>query len=255
MNALTWLQTRIKQTAVTAGELLFPPACAVCGETVESSASNAPLFCLACRHDLWPGTGSFCPRCAMPCPDLPNPTGTCPECRERKPAFDAARTIGVYQLAIREAVLRIKHAAFEPLAIQLGKLLAERIRRECFSPAPDVIVPVPMHWLKRLWRGTSAAETLAQSLSSELRLPCLTDVVRCQRLLKKQSLLPAGQRYENVRGAYGIGWGFDLRGANVLLVDDVITTGSTCHVIARELKQAGAAHVYVAAVARTTAVF
>lgn len=255
MNTLAWLQTFITRTAVTAGELLFPPACAVCGEAVEAATGNAPLFCLACRHELWPGTGTFCPQCAKPYPDLPNPAGTCASCRDENYAFDAARTIGVYELTIRDAVLRIKHAAFEPLAIQLGKLLAERIRSECFSPTPEVVVPVPMHWLKRLWRGTSAAETLAQAVASELRLPCVTDLVRCKRLLKKQSLMPAGQRYENVRGAYGVGWGFELRGASVLLVDDVITTGTTCHVIARELKKAGAAHVYAAAVARTTGMF
>lgn len=250
MRTLHWLQSRFSRVAVTAGELLFPPACLLCGEEVDSSLG--PLLCAVCQESLWPREEAFCPKCALPYPDLPNATGDCAACRESKPHFDAARTLGVYQLAVRQAVLRIKHAAFEPLAIQLGKLLAERLRQEYFAPQPEVVAPVPMHWLKRLWRGTSAAEIIAHSLANELKLPCITDLIRCKKFRAKQSNLPVGQRWDNVRGAYAVGWGFDLKGARVLLVDDVITTGATCSAIARELKLAGAASVYATAIARTT---
>lgn len=250
MKTFAWLQNRLTRTAVTAGELLFPPACSLCGDEVDSTTGS--LLCLVCRDSIWPQTGSFCPKCALPYPDLPNPTGDCAQCRERKPHFDAARTLGVYQLAVRQSVLRIKHSAFEPLAMQLGKLLAERLQREYFEPPPEIVAPVPMHWLKRLWRGTSAAELVAQMIARELRLPCITDLIRCKKFRAKQSNLPAGQRWDNVRGAYAVGWGFDLRGARVLLVDDVITTGATCSAIARELKRAGCASVYATAIARTT---
>ena len=252
MKALAWLQSRCAQTAIAAGGLLFPPACALCGDEVLVESNREALLCLACRHRLWPGDGSFCPKCALPYPDLPNPTGDCADCRENKPHFDAARTLGVYGAAIRQAVLRVKHSAFEPLAMQLGKLLADRLQSDLFSPPPEVVAPVPMHWLKRLWRGTSAAELIAQAAARELGLPCIPDLVRCLKFRAKQSHLTANQRWDNVRGAYAVGWGFDLRGAKILLVDDVITTGATCSAIARELKQAGAARVYAAAVARTT---
>jgi ComF family protein len=251
LHALNWLRHRFKQSAVTAGEILFPPACAICEETVERPVSNAPLFCESCQHEL-SAVGTFCPRCAMPTPDLPNPSGDCPVCRAEKFAFDGARTLGVYEFARRQAVLRIKHSAFEPLAIQLGKLLAERLRAEPFALPPTVVIPVPMHFLRRIWRGTSAADTMAQTIAREFGLPCITDMVRCKRMLKKQSSLPATERWNNVRGAFGVGWGFDLREARVLIVDDVVTTGSTCHSIARELKKAGVPQVYVAAIARAT---
>lgn len=251
MNALAWLRTRLTKSATTAAELLFPAACTFCGESVEGH-DKAPLICLACRRNLLPQTNSFCPKCALPYPELENPTGDCAACRESKLHFDAARTLGVYQLEVRQAVLRIKHAAFEPLAMQLGGLLAERLQSNFFTPPPDVVAPVPMHWLKRVWNRTSAAELLAVAVARELKLPCLTDVVRCKRYTQKQSQLPASQRWDNVREAFAVGWGFDLKGARVLLVDDVITTGSTCSAIARELKRAGAANVYAAAVARTT---
>lgn len=251
LHALTWLRRRFTQSAIAAGELLFPPACAVCEVTVEREVSDAPLFCEACRKDLW-GGGTFCPRCALPVPDLPNPSGDCPVCRTEKFAFDGVRTLGVYERARREAILRIKHPGYEPLAIQLGKLLAERLRAEPFPTAPTAVIPVPMHFLRRIWRGTSDSETMALTIGSELDLPCITDMIRCKRMLKKQSSLPATERRNNVRDAFGVGWGFDLREARVLIVDDVVTTGLTCHSIAKELKKAGVPQVYVAAIARAT---
>lgn len=251
MNTLSWLRTRLTRSAVSAAELLFPAACTFCGELVEDDV-GASLLCHTCRRNLLPETNSFCPKCALPYPELANLTGDCAACRESKPHFDAARTLGVYQLEVRQAVLRIKHAAFEPLAMQLGGLLAERLRSNYFTPPPDIVAPVPMHWLKRVWNRTSAAELLAQAVARELKLPCLTDVVRCKQYTQKQSHLPASQRWDNVREAFAVGWGFDLKGAKILLVDDVITTGSTCSAIARELKRAGATNVYAAAIARTT---
>jgi predicted amidophosphoribosyltransferase len=246
-RALTWLRTSLARGATAAGDLLFPPACAICGDEV---APDRPLFCSACLVDLWPGDKNFCPRCAKAYPDLPNPEGTCAQCREDKPVFVAARTLGVYAHSIEQIVLRTKHRAFEPLAMQAGRLLAERIEAAPFDPKPDLVAPVPMYWLKRLWRGTSAADSLAHAIGQQLQIPCITDLVRCVRWTDKQSSLPASKRDENVRGAYGIGWGFDIRGTSVLIVDDVVTTGSTCNAVARELKRAGAERVYVASVAR-----
>jgi ComF family protein len=246
-NALAWLRTNVARGASAAGDLLFPPACSICGDEV---ALDRPLFCSACLVDLWPGDKNFCPRCAMPYPDLPNPDGTCAQCRDDKPVFVEARALGVYQHAIQQIVLRIKHWAHEPLALQAGRLLAERIEAAPFDPKPDLVVPVPMYWLERWWRATSAADSLAQAIGAQLKIPCIPDLIRCRRWTKKQHLLSATERVENVRGAYAIGWGFDIRGTSVLIVDDVVTTGSTCNAVARELKRAGAERVYVASVAR-----
>ncbi|WP_425618383.1 ComF family protein [Anatilimnocola sp. NA78] len=253
MNTTHWLQAKLIRSASLASELLFPSACAACGDLCETSQLplRSRLLCGTCEQQLWPRAGNFCPRCAMPYPDLPNPEGTCVTCRERKPAYDATRTLGIYEGMLRQAVLRMKHRAYELLAKQVGELLAERVREMPFTPAPSVVVPVPMHWLKRLWRGTNAAESLASSFAAALKVPLVSDLVRCKKWLAKQHHLPPSQRFDNVRHAYALGWGFDVRGANVLLVDDVVTTGATTHAIARVLKKAGAERVYVAAVARS----
>ena len=138
------------------------------------------------------------------------------------------------------------------VAMALGKRLASLVRERSFSELPEIVIPIPMHWLSRLMRGTSAAETLARSLAADLRLPFAVDLLRCRRMLKKQGTLLPGERLENVRGAFAINRGYDITGARVLLVDDVITTGATCDSAARALRKAGATSVFAVAVARGT---
>jgi predicted amidophosphoribosyltransferase len=92
---------------------------------------------------------------------------------------------------------------------------------------------------------------IAVSLARELKLPIATDLLVCRRWLRKQSTLNTDERRRNVRNAFRASWRFNIRNANVLLVDDVLTTGATAHEAARALRRAGSAAVAVAAVARS----
>lgn len=186
----------------------------------------------------------------MPCPEHDAAAGPCPQCRGLKLAYEAARAIGPYEHALRDAVLKCKHAQYEPLAAGLGWRLAERIRERPFEQPPELVVPVPMFWPQRLWRGANSSETLAIAVARELKLPVATDVLVCRRFLRKQSTLHADERRRNVRGAFRASWRYDIKGARLLVVDDVMTTGATAQETARILRDAGAASVVVAAVAR-----
>ena len=228
--------------------LVFPPQCALCSIELEEPPAG-PLLCADCVRRLAP-TVPRCPTCALPAPNLPSPDGRCPSCRQVKPAFDQSRVLGTYQDDLRRAVLKIKHVWFEPLAVALGRLLAERISQLPLPATADLVVPVPMHWAGRLWRGTSAAWTLAERLSAELSIPLARGLVRCTRWTARQSSLPASERRKNVRGAYAVSASRDVRGATILVVDDVITTAATCDEVARVLKRAGAQRVFAAAAAR-----
>lgn len=234
-----------------ATNLLFPPHCTCCdGECI--SRPDQPLWCTVCAGDLQPSQLPTCPRCAAPCPAADAASGPCPNCRGLKLLYSEARTLGPYDGAIRQAVLRIKHAHYEPLAGGLGEQLATYIQRRKFAEPPELVAPVPMFWLQRLWRGTNAAETVAVSLARALGLPVATDLLVCRRWLKKQSTLKSDERRRNVRNAFRVSWRYGIRNARILLIDDVLTTGATAHEAARALHQAGAAAVYVAAVARST---
>lgn len=239
-----------RKCAAAATDLLFPPACTLCGSECESRL-DSPLWCPSCDTHLAISNRPTCPRCALACSEADDAQGNCRDCRGRKLLFASARTIGPYQDELRQAVLKAKHAPGEPLAMALGQRLAEAIASRPFDAPPTCVVPVPMHWLKRLWRKTNPAGTIAQSLSGKLRLPLFSNQLLCHRLLRRQALLSPPQRRQNVRGAFRVSRWHSITGQRVLLVDDVMTTGATAHEASRVLLAAGAAVVYVATVSRS----
>ena len=152
---------------------------------------------------------------------------------------------------MRRAILKGKQARHEPLAAAMGQRLAEAIQRMPFDEPPDLVVPVPMHWLKGFWRKTNPANTVARSLARRLELRCGCGVLVCRRLLRRQATLTPPERQQNVRGAFRVSQWCDIEGRRILLVDDVMTTGATAQECSRMLLDAGAAAVYVAVVARS----
>jgi ComF family protein len=239
----------LRSGSVAAMDLLFPPQCTFCGSECPSQGGQ-PLWCEACQRQLVATTRPACPRCAMPCPEHDAATGPCPHCRGLKLRYDQARSVNQYQGPLREAVLKCKHARYEALAAGLGWQLAQRLKALPFDPPPELVVPVPMFWLQRLWRGANSAESMAIAAAAELALPVATDLLVCRRFLRKQATLRPNERRKNVRHAFRVSWRHSIRGARLLVIDDVMTTGATAQETARVLCEAGAAAVYVAAVAR-----
>jgi ComF family protein len=238
-----------QSSAAAATDLLFPPVCTCCGSECEPCLA-APLLCPTCDAALAISSRPCCSRCARICSESDIAQGNCGNCRHWK-LIQAARTVAPYDGALRQAILKSKNAYFEPLAIALGQRLAESIAERPFDARPDCVVPVPRHWLKRLWRGTHPAATIARSVAAHLTLPFASNVLICRRYLRQQATLTPAQRQQNVRGAFRASRWRDLSGKKILLVDDVMTTGATAHEASRALLAAGAAAVYVATVARS----
>lgn len=237
---------RLRQMATT---LLFPPSCPLCGQ--EQVGDAAAELCADCLASLRPSAESVCRRCALPCPEYQIGEESCVHCKQLKLRFSAALSLGPYEGALRQIVLQLKQPQFETLARHLAVQLAHRVRERFPSLPFDLVTGVPMHWLRRWWRGGSAAELLARLVAKELRLPFYADALYCRRLLKRQSSLTPAQRRLNVRRAYRVTPGFDLRQATILLIDDVLTTGATANECSRALRQAGAVEVVVATLARS----
>ncbi len=147
-------------------------------------------------------------------------------------------------------MLRMKFAGSHGLAIAVTKLFLLDKRSQLAQFAPTVVAPIPLHWTRRLWRGTNCPETIAEHLAEGLNVPFAPDLLVRTRKTKRQAFLPPGQRLENVRGAFRPRKGYDLTDLRVLLVDDVLTTGATCNEAARVLLAARAQAVAVAVIAR-----
>lgn len=164
--------------------------------------------------------------------------------------------LAIYQGAVREAVVASKLARHAALATALGGLLGEHLHHWFGSELPDQITFVPTHFIRRVQRkGLSGAAAMASAVEKTLNVRCQS-LLRLTRNVHKQSLLLDADRPDNVRGAfvlkkrYALTVTQSLRDQHILLVDDVLTTGSTAAEIASVLKNAGAARVTVAVVAR-----
>jgi ComF family protein len=253
----SWLRYAGKSTL----NLAFPAKCAVCQITLAADADL--LICLACQQALKSGNVNPCPRCAFPNHVSSNLLGLnpknqsisgCAHCVQTQLHFQQTVALGVYRDALREVVIRMKHAHEEMLTVNVGRLLAVRVLENPSYANADLVIPVPTHWLRRLSRGYNVAEILGQSISR------LTGIPRCDRMLKatrrtqKQGTLRGAARARNVRGAFAVRLPDKLQGASILLIDDVVTTGSTLNEIARECRQQGAAQISCVVVARALGV-
>ncbi|MCP5114408.1 MAG: ComF family protein, partial [bacterium] len=149
--------------------------------------------------------------------------GRCGLCRRGLTGFDAAYSFGSYENELRELVHLFKYGRIRPLAKPLGGMMASVLPRD---EQIDVIVPMPLHWLKRWQRGFNQARLLAEVLSRRTGIP-VKDVARRDRSTAPQAGLSNAQRRRNVAGAFRIASAARLKGSSVLLVDDVLTTGAT----------------------------
>jgi len=216
----------------------------------DSSGLSAAEICPECERALVPAQWETCRRCGAPGRATSATSGQCPACRNAKLRFDAAVSLGPYCEALREAVLRTKGLHGEPLAAAAGKLLLHYRGDILRGFDAQWIVPVPIHWRRRLERASNSPEVVAAVLGRGLGVPVGRWLVR-YRHTAPQATLPPSKRFENVRGAFRVRRGSSrLEGTRILLVDDILTTGATCSEAARMLKRAGAATVMAVVIAR-----
>jgi len=212
--------------------------CVACG------AEGREGLCKGCFRDL-PWNDHACTRCAAPLPLLPS--RVCGDCARRPPPFEAAYAAFRYAWPADRLLQQFKFhdhlATGRILSLALSRYLALRD-----APAPDLMVPVPLHRARLAARGFNQAGEIARSLAPLLHTPLRRRALRRTRPTPSQRGLDRRARGSNLRGAFACPDA--LTGLHVAVVDDVITTGSTAAEIARTLHRAGAARVDVYALAR-----
>ena len=261
LRRLAGAATRVAKTVPRGAlGLVFPTVCVSCGEQVadhNACAFNVP-FCRPCLDELPLNSRPVCARCAAPLPGGGDPalvSGTerskgCLHCSGRRFRFHSALAAGRYTGRLRDLVLRMKSADEDWVALAMGRLIWEHCGGQLTDLNADVLVPVPMHWRRRMAHGTNSAALLVEVLAQRLQKPLNNRLLRRSRNTAPQFSLSPPQRRANVRGCFAVKASKRLENAHVLLVDDIMTSGATCNEAARVLRQAGAGRVTVVVAAR-----
>lgn len=229
-------------------DLVFPRACEGCGVALPDEPG---ALCGDCQAAVKTVGLPFCERCGDPVAgDISGPF-ECTHCHQQPPAFAWARSAVRYDGLAQACLRRFKYHGGTWLLDNLsGWLLA--LWRTCppEARAADYITPVPLYPRRERERGYNQAALLGEQLAVHVGIPFRNRVLRRTRSTDTQTRLTAAQRVHNVKGVFSVPRPRRVRGARIVLVDDVMTTGATVNECARALMAAGAAAVMVLTVAR-----
>mgnify|MGYP001773439641 CR=1 FL=1 len=217
-------------------DLLFPPRCVGCG-------SLGKWFCDDCLKEIRFLEGPRCRFCGTPMDDW----GVCPSCASEPHSLEGIISVACFEGPIQNAIHLLKYRGRTAVAPALAEFMASCMHHHPVNA--DGIVPVPLHPTRLRERGYNQSALLAESLGRRLGMPVFDGALERIRYTRPQVGLNAQERKENVRGAFRANPA-RVAGRNLILVDDVCTTGATLEECASALKEAGAGKVWGLTLAR-----
>ncbi|MGL6194586.1 MAG: ComF family protein, partial [Thermoguttaceae bacterium] len=250
--------------------LLYPAFCANCKSELPETDTVSVLLCTHCRNTFASKEVRFCQGCGSFFPVLydvdieksvVSNNSYCKYCVDEKNAFNRVIPLGEYKDELRETVLKMKNDKSGVLADSVAQLLVNERRRELEHFGANIVIPVPMYFWKSFERGVNSSEVAAQRIGQMLNLPIYNNIAYRNRATRPQSELSPNQRISNVKKVFSVRKKFWLRyryvdarrfleGKNILIVDDILTTGATSNELAKALRQFGAKSIAVAVIAR-----
>ena len=230
---------RMKKSGIAARlrRFFFPEklTCACCGEELYTDA----YFCPRCLARLPFNTGHICKKCGRA---VAEEAPACLECKADMPSYEKARSAFRYEGDVVRLIRKYKTGA-KHLAAPLAEAMLPLVRAE-FAEA-DFLSSVPMTKRAKRRRGYDQGALLAEELAARSGLPYEAELLVKTRETRAQKKLSRRERAENLRGSFRVHERAKCRGRNILLVDDVLTTGATASAVAEALLRAGAARVFV----------
>lgn len=211
--------------------LIYPPKCIFCQQLLDYS--TVIHICSQCSAKLpfsdsaiirtWPGDEvNYC---------------------------DGALSVFDYTGMVKESLIRFKFYNKPGYYRTFAKLIADKLNKLTNIEEYDMVISVPLHKHKEFIRGYNQAHLISKALSKLIKLPECSNVMKRERYTESQSLLDRQKRNQNVKGAFSVRLPQKAEGKTILLVDDILTTGSTLEECSRVLKQAGAVKVFAVVVA------
>lgn len=218
-------------------DLIFPQRCVTCGKL-------GSVWCSDCSSQAYVIKEPYCRHCGTPGVTL----NECIHCNTWQYNFDEARAWGKYSGTLRGAILSLKHRYNIQLGHELARFMAGVFPTQKWKV--DLVVPIPLAPHRLAERGYNQAELLTKPFASLSRLTFAAKILHRSHETVKQFELDARQRWDNLLGAFQVD-SHDLSGANILLVDDIMTTGATLNAAAVVLKSAGCSKVFALTLAKT----
>lgn len=228
--------------SISSLDWIFPKTCLGCSDI---DIDGTGLFCPTCWKDLTFIQKPYCTCCGLPFPIDLQEEMLCHHCQKELPAFHEARALFVYNDIIRRPILRLKHHDQTQYAKIFAKLLVNVI-----DPV-DYIIPIPLHWTRLFMRQYNQAGLIAQHLGAFSGIPVLHNTLVRNKRTQSQKKQSRVQRFLNLKSAFMLKDPALLEGKRILLIDDVMTTGSTLHEAAFALKKAKVKSIQCWSIARS----
>lgn len=234
----------VQNWAMRGIDSVLPPRCIVSGEEVDRQGTLSP--------EIWSSldfiSAPHCAQCGVPFDFEVEQGVKCNQCLERPPPYKRARAALTYNDTSRDMILGFKHGdklhsvrAFTPWLMMAGREVLEET---------DLIVPVPLHYRRLIMRRYNQAAVLALSLSKECGVPVSLNTLKRTRHTAVQGHMKAADRHKNVKAAFAMHPNADVKNKNIVLIDDVLTTGATVKECSKTLLSAGASQVDILTLAR-----
>ena len=216
--------------------ILFPESCPICLKP--SSENHTAPICAGCWQSIQPYDGPKCQKCGRP---LNSDVSTlCGACLEDNPAFDSASSFGLYDGALRKAINLMKYHNRKRLSKPLSDVLLRII-----IPPVNAVLPVPLHKKRLREREFNQSALIAKHLAKNFRIPLHLDCLVKVKDTKPQVGLRSNERRKNLKKAFAVQKSDLIEGKDILLIDDVVTTGATVRECSHVLKKAGAGDIHV----------
>ena len=219
--------------------IIYPPRCILCQEIIPIKNN---YICKKCSYEDYLIKGNRCEKCSRQIVNTSKKL--CKDCENQNHSYEKGFALFEYKGKIKGALYRLKYAREKEVGKALGNLIVKYYKNEIKNSKIDLIIPVPIHPSKIRKRGYNQAQVIAKQISKDFKIPLRNDILIRIRNTRPQSKLSKKQRANNLVGAFSLNKPIDKSVKNILIIDDIYTTGSTIENCSKILKQNADIKIY-----------